>query len=104
MVPPGPIATDLSLRSPIAPRSVSPIQSSAVPPSGFADSTPQMWICVCTASECHCGTLSEIDSPLSVERHSLGLQLRSLTVSLIGLGCDITVTADDPIGPLLTTI
>ena len=49
VVPPGPIATDLSLRSPIAPPSVSPIQSSAVPPlgflntdwrSGFADSNP----------------------------------------------------------------
>ena len=49
VVPPGPIATDLSLRSFIAPRSVSPIQSTAVPPlgflntdwrSGFADSNP----------------------------------------------------------------
>ena len=48
-IPPGPIATDLSLRSPTAPRSISPIQSSAEPPpgflntdwrSGFADSNP----------------------------------------------------------------
>ena len=55
MVPPGPIATDLSLRSPIAPPSLSPIQSSAVPPpgflnidwrSGFADSNPQ-WLGAC---------------------------------------------------------
>jgi len=35
VIPPRPIATDPSLRSPIAPRSVSPIQSSAVPPPGF---------------------------------------------------------------------
>ena len=35
VIPPRPIATDPSLRSPIVPRSVSPIQSSAVPPPGF---------------------------------------------------------------------
>jgi hypothetical protein len=57
VVPPEPIATDLSLRSPIAPRSVSHSQGSAVPPpgflntdwrSGFADSNPQ-WLGVSSA-------------------------------------------------------
>ena len=71
--------------------------------SGDADSKPS-WLGVSSASKYHGRELCEIDPPLRGERNSFGLQLSPLPVSLIRLGCDITVIANHPVGPLLMTI